>query len=454
MVALQILVLSVQVRILVSQQKSPKSLSFKDLGDFPYNTGSQTGQPREGPKSNRFFSLYDTIMELCKEKKMCLFKPTAGLEYIPAKLSQGIEWYVYFYVTDPVSGRLRRIRIKINRIKNKRERLRIARQMINALNERLALGWNPLVETLAPKADTDIFDTFESFLAAKKKTAESNSYRCYVSFIGTMRKWMTSRSSCKGRFPVMSFTHQLAIEFMRDVDANDKISAQTYNNYLRFFVMLFNWMKEKGYIPENPFEGIKRKSKRLIKKKRRMLTDAEIARLICFLKDNNPNYLALCLMCYCCFMRPKEIALLKCEDIDLNKQTIHIRAEIAKNDNDSYRTIPDDMIPYIKALDLSDPKAYVFSDSPDFTFRSGRKKVLTQYIARYWSDVIRPACSFPMELQFYSLKDTGITNMLGSGIPVSFVKQQADHHSLAMTSMYLGQIREANDALRQSHIIK
>ena len=454
MVALQILVLSVQVRILVSQHQSSKSLSSNNLNDLDTQNGSKSGHPQASRGHEQLSSLYDTLLALCKEKKMTFFRPTAGLEYIPAKLSQGTEWYIYFYVTDPATNRLHRVRKKINRIKNRRERLKIARQMILAINERLALGWNPLIEKHAPKSGSDIYKAFDAFLTAKSKTAESNSLRCYKSFIDAMKRWLKSRSSCKGHLSAMAFTPQVAEEFMRDIDENDGISAQTYNNYLRFFIILFNWMKGKGYVQQNPFDGIKRKSKRLIKKKRRMMTDEELSTLTEFLRKHNPNYLALCLCCYCCFMRPKEIALLRCGDIDLKKQTIHIRSEIAKNDNDSYRTIPDDMLPYLKALDLSDPNSYVFSDSPDFTFRSGRKRVLTQYIARYWSDVIRPACGFPMELQFYSLKDTGITNMLGSGVPVSFVKQQADHHSLAMTSIYLGQIREANTALKNAKIIK
>ena len=58
------------------------------------------------------------------------------------------------------------------------------------------------------------------------------------------------------------------------------------------------------------------------------------------------------------------------------------------------------------------------------------------------------------KLQFYSLKDSGITNMLGSGVPVSFVKQQADHSSLAMTSIYLGKSPNASEELKHTHIIK
>ena len=94
--------------------------------------------------SNRFFSLYDALRELCKEKKMMFFKPTLGLEYIPAKISKGKEWYVYFYVADPTSGALVRVRKKINRIKNLKERLKAGRQMVISLNERLALGCFPM----------------------------------------------------------------------------------------------------------------------------------------------------------------------------------------------------------------------------------------------------------------------------------------------------------------------
>ncbi|MGM9763376.1 MAG: tyrosine-type recombinase/integrase [Candidatus Cryptobacteroides sp.] len=382
-----------------------------------------------------------------------LFAPIPRLDYIPAKLSQGIDWYVYFYVTDPVTQTMRRVRIKINRIKNKKERLKVARQMIVALNERLALGWNPFIEKSAPKSGTNIYDAMDAFITAKSKSAEANSMRSYKSFIKTFRSWMASKGADGSKFPVMSFTHQTALQLMKDVDEDDRISAQTYNNYLRFFTLLFNWFLEKGYVAENPFAGIKRKDRRKIKKKRRIMSDEELARLTGFLKENNPCYLAMCLMCYCCFMRPKEIALLRCEDIDLDNQTIHIRAEIAKNDNDSYRTIPDDMLPFLRGLDLSVAKNFVFSDS--HTFVSGKKKVLTQAIARYWNDVIRPECGFPMELQFYSLKDTGITNMLGSGVPVSFVKQQADHGSLAMTSIYLGNLKgKANETLKVTSIIK
>ena len=51
-------------------------------------------------------------------------------------------------------------------------------------------------------------------------------------------------------------------------------------------------------------------------------------------------------------------------------------------------------------------------------------------------EAMREALSLPDAYQFYSLKDKGITEMLEAGVPAKFVKELADHHSLAMTERY------------------
>ena len=50
---------------------------------------------------------------------------------------------------------------------------------------------------------------------------------------------------------------------------------------------------------------------------------------------------------------------------------------------------------------------------------------------------MRRALSLRPEWQFYSLKDTGITEMLEAGVPPKLVKELADHSSLEMTEKYL-----------------
>jgi len=396
--------------------------------------------------------LYDTLAELCKEKKMLFSPPVPYIEYIPPKLTQGKIWYISYSCRQPSTGKMKRIRIKLNRIVSINERKRIARELIASLDLKLKMGWNPFVEATAPNGYEAMSSALDRFIKVKEKENEENSMRSYRSFIKTFRKWLDEKGYSTESYYACSFSEADAISFMDRIESS--VSPRTYNNYLLFYRTLFNWMKERKYISRNPFDNIRKKSKRLTAKMRRMFTQEELDRLIAFLEKENIQYLVIVLLCYCCFIRPKEIALLKCGDINIGRQLVHIRSEIAKNDNDSYRTIPDSMVRYLSELDLSVPENYLFSHNAGYDFRPGAKPVSSRKLAKFWNDVVRPACGFPMELQFYSLKDTGITNMVSSGIALTSVQQQADHSSIAMTSIYVGKNRrKAAEDLKNVDII-
>ena len=426
-----------------SPPQSSNELKISKLDDFSLTAGTQPGQYES--------SLYSAILELCKEKKMSYFKPTPYIDYLPAKLAEGKEWYVHFSVRDPLTSKMKRIKHKINHIKTVKEKRAAAKGMIARFNEQLSLGWNPFLEKQAPLSSVRLYEAMESFLRVKAKENEENSMRSYRSYIKTLKAWLSEYRYPEDMY-VCSFTHAVALDFMNDVEDDDRISPRTYNNYRAFYVLLWNWMKEKGYSSANPFVDIKKKPKRLTKKIRRTLSDDEVKRLVDFLSKENPCYLAACLLCYCCFLRPKEICSLFWRDIDLEKQVIRVDEGIAKNDNNSYRTIPDVIVPYLRQLNSLRSDWYVFSDP--HTFSSGSKKMCSREISRFWNDIVRPGCEFSMDLQFYSLKDTGISNMAESGIPLTFVQQQADHSSVAVTEIYISHSKcRAQEELKEVDIL-
>lgn len=422
-------------------------LNINELADSPLKNGAQSGQ--------QFPSLYDTLDALCKEKKMSFLKPTPFVDYVPARLSESKEWVVVWYVKDPVTNKMIRCRKKFNRIKQLTKRRASAKAFINTINERLALGWNPAVTSIAPRATTKLFEALDLFLKVKAKEAEENSMRSYRSYISMFKTWLKDKDISEDAY-VCAITYEVAMELMDDVDSRKEISPRTYNNYLMFFRLLFNWMIDHDFISDNPFDRIKRKPKKLTKKKRRIFTDRELNTLSEFLGKNNPNYLCMALLCYCCFLRPKEIVSLRCNDIDLVRQVVHIRSEIAKNDNDSFRTIPDVIVPILRNLELSNGGLYLFSGSGSDTpyeFSPGRTQVCSRKIAKYWDTYVRPACGFNQDLQFYSLKDSGVTKMLTEKIPINLVQKQADHSSVAMTAIYVGDLPEANTELKKVNIL-
>ena len=382
---------------------------------------------------------------------MLFLQPLPCVNYVPCRLTEGKEWYITFYVQNPETGKLKRIRHKVNRIKSIPARRKVAKSMMAVLDQRLSLGWNPLLEAKAPRANTGLFAAMDSFQKIKGKETEENSMRSYRSFIKTFKAWLTGQGFTNDSF-CCSITKDVALSFMDSVESD--LSAKTFNNYITFYRTLFNWMESKGYVDGNPFNDIAKKSRRLTKKKRRVMTDAELSRLWSYLQNENAEYLTMCMICYCCFIRPKEIVLLRCSDIDRAHQVIHVKQDVAKNDRDSFRTIPDDLLPFLRRLDLSRPDWYVFGQHDHSDFRPGPVKMCSRKIAQWWNLHVRTACNFGMDIQFYSLKDTGITNMIGEGTAINLVQQQADHSSLAMTAIYVGKKPEATEELKATGILK
>ena len=426
-------------------QKSGNSGKIKELPDFLIKTGAEPGQ---------FISLDSILQELSKEKKMLFYKPLPGIDYRAPKLTRGQQWVITYYVKNPATGKMRRCRCKLNHIKPLKERARVARELMAGIAERLALGWNPICEEAAPRSAAPAFQAYDAFIAVKTKEAEAQSVASYRSYIKIFKEWLQKHGFDERR-PISCVTRETALEFMDHLDGLKTISARTWNNYLSFLQSLHSWLMEKGYLPANPFDGIRRKPKRLTAKTRRTFTEDELARLFAWLRDHNPEYLAVCLLCYGCFIRPKEIARLKCRDIDLGSQTVHVRGEIAKNDRESYRTIPDEMMPAFRRLDLSRPDWALFGRNYGVSddFRPGREHADQRKFAGYWSGTVRDALGFPNALQLYSLKDTGITRMATSGVAINLVQQQADHSNVAITSVYLGKAPEACERIRKVKIL-
>ena len=72
--------------------------------------------------------------------------------YTPPKLHSGKEWFISFYAFDPLSGQLKRKRIKLNSIKSVKERRNYANDLMNRLSQQLSLGWNPWIEAESSSA--------------------------------------------------------------------------------------------------------------------------------------------------------------------------------------------------------------------------------------------------------------------------------------------------------------
>ena len=70
---------------------------------------------------------------------MSFFKPIPYLDYLPPRLTEAKEWYISYSVKDPATSKMKRFRIKVNRIKSLKERRAAAKTLMARLTEQLAL---------------------------------------------------------------------------------------------------------------------------------------------------------------------------------------------------------------------------------------------------------------------------------------------------------------------------
>ena len=167
-------------------------------------------------------------------------------------------------------------------------------------------------------------------------------------------------------------------------------------------------------------------------------------------ENENTNFKILCMLCYYCLVRRTEITKLRVGDINIEKGTIWIDPEVSKNRKGQSITIPDAFLPYIKKhIEGIDKTWYLFSGKE---FTPGLKKIWPTRITEQW-DIMRKAIDLDPNIHWYSLKDSGITDLLENGVPLIAVRDQARHHHSSQTDKYTPrQLRKANENIKTANI--
>lgn len=350
-------------------------------------------------------------------------------DFRPAEYHAGKSSYVAFYVLNPETGTLVRKRIKVNRVGRGQKRDRYARSLCCEINRKLYEGWNPFLENDAYFSGTSMQKGIREFLETKGKNVRPDTFRSYHSYL----KWFNGflHRSGKMQMPVKTFTDRDAEKAMKELGTRTDIGPATYNSYLEFFRNLFNYFINRNWVKENPFNRV---AKRREEQKRRDLIPPHVRQQIAdyFIRTRQIPYLYIMQLCYRCLIRPKEILMLKIKDIDFVENIINLPAEVAKNHNTRTIGVPAEIMAYLNNLRNHEPDDYIFSKG----YLPGPELKTSKDTARTWAQM-REQLRLPMKYQFYSLKDTGITELLERGVPAKYVKELADHSSLVVTERYM-----------------
>ena len=121
---------------------------------------------------------------------------------------------------------------------------------------------------------------------------------------------------------------------------------------------------------------------------------------------------------------------------------------ISKNKKSEDITIPNDLLELLKIhIGKADFNDYLFSNNE---FKTGLKIIRPDRITSVWSSM-RKKLKVDVVYQLYSLKDTGITELLNSGIAAIKVRDQARHHDLKITESYTSRNKGADNIVQNTN---
>ena len=371
--------------------------------------------------------------------------------FIPAKVAEGKRWYVEFYCLDPETGRMRRKRVSVPKIKGVTARRRYANDMVININDQLSQGWNPYLSLNNPEEYTLFDDVCEKYYRYLYKLTESDimrvkTYNGYTSFLNVFRGWNSEQH--KPVCYVYQLKSSVVSKFLDWLWLDCGKAARTRDNYLSWLRSFAGWLMEKNYISEDFTANLTAvQGKRKCAKNRTVIPKETMLAIREYCSDRNRHYLLACYVLYYCFIRPKEMSHIRIGDISVKGGTISVRAEYSKNRKDAVVTLPDCVLKLMLDLDvLSNPADwYLFSSG----FRPGPAHHPAKHFGDFWTYHLKKDLRLPSEYKFYSLKDTGITDLIKARTDLLSVRDQARHHSLQMTDLYTPlETRTANESIR------
>ena len=358
------------------------------------------------------------------------------IQYIPARICEGSDITIKYYAYDPTTQKLKRVVNRYNHLRgkmNKTQLLRHLRAIANDINVNLAAGKNPFIEAATPKSYHQLADAIKLFLKLKERDMRPDGHRSYTSYCKKINEWLIAKDM-KGCF-VVSFTRDMALEYMNELALNEKLSNRTWNNSFVFYRSLWNWLIQNNYCVNNIFEGFDKKREL---PKIRQIVDAEThTKIVEYCHQNKPELEIVIDLVRAAFMRPKEISLIQIKDIDLERRVIRVSIEKSKTHRARFAYLPDWLCVKISnhyQLSRFPMDHYLIASS----LRPGTVHIDTRTIDKYWTKM-RNVLKLGMDMQLYSYRDTGINALEDSGVPRRVIQKLTDHTTEKMVGKYIHQ---------------
>lgn len=381
------------------------------------------------------------------------FKPQSvidsSLAFTMPRVTYGINDVVLsFYAFDNQIGKLRRKRIKLNHLGKRWFIKRREKEICARFIALLAQGWTPFKDgggAVLPRLKPQKTLVAHS-VSLQEAVKRHNDYvtaevERKVMSDATRKTYHAYSKRLLGFMPsilIGDVTTSVLVSFVDSLKAENK-SPKYCNSIIGWLKTIFGWFLERGLVNDNPASPIKTET--LSRQQGRpTMTIEEHEKLFRLLREKGyKEFLLACMMEYYTYIRPNELYRVKVRYINFSEQSLTVPAEISKNRKTAKVALPTVVVNLMRELGIDRHKGddYVFGERMKCCAKIGNPK----QFGRFWSrHVVCEGGIFPelgkYGVVFYSLKNSGITDMLARGIPSAVVRDQARHQDLSTTEIY------------------
>lgn len=372
--------------------------------------------------------------------------------YVPAVLRKNCHGYaIEYYFLNGLTGEMQRRTMKMNRIRKRYQNLTefktYCQSVICNLNIKLANGWSPMGEVQNTREFVPLPQIIDQYMREKESELSSSSLPAYRSFTGRLKEWIeTQYPQCNCAL----FTKLMAVQFLDHLwsgksaryncgkkmnQADNHISERAYNSNLKLGRAFFSWCINKCYAKENPFETIK--PKRTKQKTRTLIPEPIRLQIDAYWAEHNPAMQLMCRLVYTALLRPVEATRVQVHQIRYDRDCIVMPCEQTKNGKERVGRLDASLKALLRQYTAgAGPTDYLFSNRE---WKPGKKPKNSQMFAKEWMKM-RAELKLPAKYQLYSLRDTGISDLIHDGVADIDVMHAAGHSDLSMTTRYADHI--------------
>lgn len=364
------------------------------------------------------------------------------------------DWYVYFTVKNPGTGRMMPYKVYkgFKERKTRVEKIAWGKKVVKEYTKKLKNGWSPL-DSEDTVIYTDMLDYgnlsarfkrkkkslknvryyLNEYLASRKTELKEKTYATYRSKLRIFCEWLDDQGCSE--HDISDLNTAIVHKFFDFIIQDQKLDKRTVEKYRQIIRAYFEYLRKKGKLLMNPVIDIKMPPKSKDMAARPInTTDSKI--ILDTIKERDPQLYLVCMFEYYTALRPgKEIRMLKVEDLDVYSNTITIVEGQAKT---SRRTV--DMPVQLSRL-LIHYQIHTYSREYYIFGNNGFPGPVGygQNNFRNRFNKIRDDLNMPSIYKLYSFKHTGCGRLLESGRTMEEIRDHVGHKSIESTAHYIRQ---------------